>query len=303
MLRRDLLRTTVGAGLGIAMGSRLAMPSVARAQAANTLRFVPQADAAILDPTITTGLVNRNHGFLIFDTLYGIDLNGKTQPQMVAGHTVEDDGKLWTMTLRDGLRFHDDTPVLARDVIASLKRWASRDAFGNSLFATVDEISAPNDKTVRWRLKRPFPMLPEALGKVGAIVAFIMPERLASGDSAIAVKEIIGSGPFKFRRDLLVPGSLLVYDKFAGYVPNPNGPTSLLAGPKVANFDRVEWRVVPDGATAGAALQRGEVDWWDQPIFDLLPQLKKDPNLNIEVTGSVWQRCRPTVQPYAAAVR
>jgi peptide/nickel transport system substrate-binding protein len=283
MRRRDLIRNSVGAGVGVALGGGLATPHVARAQTTNTLRFIPQADAAILDPTITTGLVNRNHGFLIFDTLYGIDLSGKTQPQMVAGHKVEDDGKLWTMTLRDGLRFHDDTPVLARDVIASLKRWASRDAFGNSLFAAVDEISAPDDKTVRWRLKRPFPMLPEALGKVGAIVAFIMPERLASGDSAIAVKELVGSGPFKFRRDQLVPGALLVYEKFAGYVPNPTGPTSLLAGPKVANFDRVEWRVVPDGATAGAALQRGEVDWWDQPIFDLLPQLRRDKNLTVDV--------------------
>ena len=113
MHRRDLLRTTVGAGLGATFGRALA-PSIARAQpaAASTLRFIPQADAAILDPTITTGLVNRNHGFLVFDTLYGIDLDGNTQPQMVAGHTVEDDGKLWTMTLRDGLRFHDNTPVL-----------------------------------------------------------------------------------------------------------------------------------------------------------------------------------------------
>ena len=283
MQRRDLLRMTMGAGVGGALGGRLAMPSIARAQAVKPLRFIPQADAAILDPTITTGLVNRNHGFLVFDTLYGIDLNGQTQPQMIAGHTVEDDGKLWTMTLRDGLRFHDSTPVLARDVIASLKRWASRDAFGNSLFAAVDEIAAPNDKTVRWRLKRPFPMLPEALGKVGAIVAFIMPERLASGDSAIAVKELVGSGPFRFRADQHVPGSLLVYEKFAAYVPNPTGPTSLLAGPKEVHFDRVEWQVVPDGATAGAALQRGEVDWWDQPIFDLLPQLKADPKIKIEV--------------------
>ncbi len=283
MYRRDLLRTTMGAGLGATLGGRLAMPRIARAQAASTLRFIPQADAAILDPTITTGLVNRNHGFLVFDTLYGIDLSGKTQPQMMAGHTVENDGKLWTMTLREGLRFHDNTPVLARDVIASLKRWASRDAFGNSLFASVDEISAPDDKTLRWQLKRPFPMLPEALGKVGAIVAFIMPERLAAGDSALAVKELVGSGPFRFRADQHVPGSLLVYEKFAGYNPNPTGPTSLLAGPKVAHFDRVEWQVVPDGATAGAALQRGEVDWWDQPIFDLLPQLKTDPKIKVDV--------------------
>jgi peptide/nickel transport system substrate-binding protein len=283
MHRRDLLRTTLGAGAAGAIGSALTMPHIARAQATTPLRFVPQADVAILDPTITTGLVNRNHGFVVFDTLYGIDLDGKTQPQMVAGHTVEDDGKLWTMTLRDGLMFHDSQPVRARDVVASLRRWGSRDAFGASLFGVTDEITAVDDKTVRWRLKHAFPMLPEALGKVGAIVAFIMPERIASGDSSQPVKEIIGSGPFRFRADQHVPGSLLAYEKFAGYVPRPDGTPSLLAGPKVAHFDRVEWHVIPDAATAAAALQRGEIDWWDQPIFDLLPTLRADRSLTVEV--------------------
>src|ERR1700733_4730817 len=150
MRRRDLLRSTLGAGLGAAFGGTLAVPQIASAQVAKTLRFVPQADAAILDPMITTGLVNRNHGFLVFDTLYGVDEKLDPKPQMVAGHVVEDGGKIWVMTLRDGLKFHDGEPVRGRDVVASLKRWASRDAFGNSLFTLVDELSAPDDKTVRW---------------------------------------------------------------------------------------------------------------------------------------------------------
>ncbi|HWK45526.1 MAG TPA: ABC transporter substrate-binding protein [Stellaceae bacterium] len=285
MHRRDLLRSTLGAGVGAVLGSSLAAPMISRAQstAERTLRFVPQADAAILDPIITTGLVNRNHGFLVFDTLYGVDEAGKMQPQMLAGHTVENDGKLWTMTLREGLKFHDNEPVRARDVVASLRRWASRDAFGNSLMLVVDELSAPDDRTLLWRLKRPFPMLPDALGKVGAIVAFIMPERLAMTDSTHPVKEIIGSGPFRFRADQYAPGSRLVYEKFAGYAPRAEGVPSLLAGPKVAYFDRVEWQVIPDPATAAAALQRNEIDWWDQPIFDLLPTLRRNQNLKVEV--------------------
>jgi len=283
MLRRDLLRNTLGAGVAGGMAATLSRPHIARAQATMPLRFVPQADVAMLDPTMTTGLVNRNHGFLIYDTLYGVDLDGKMQPQMLAGHTVEDDGKLWTMKLRDGLRFHDNQPVRAQDVVASLKRWAARDAFGNSLFAVTDECLAADDKTVRWRLKHPFPMLPSALGKVGAIVAFIMPERLVSGDSSLPVKEIIGSGPFRFRADQQVAGSLLVYEKFSGYAPRPDGTPSLLAGPKIAHFDRVEWHVIPDAATAAAALQRNEVDWWDQPIFDLLPTLRSNKDLTLDV--------------------
>ncbi|WNJ91539.1 ABC transporter substrate-binding protein [Bosea sp. 685] len=283
MRRRDLLRSTLGAGFSAALGYSLATPSIARAQAARTLRFVPQADAAILDPMITTGLVNRNHGFLVFDTLYGVNEQLQPQPQMVAGHVVEDDGKTWVMTLREGLKFHDNEPVRARDVVASLRRWASRDAFGNSLFNVVDEISAPDDRTVRWRLKKPFPMLPEALGKVGAIVAFIMPERLALTDSAMPVKELVGSGPFRFQADQHVPGARLVYSRFENYVPRPDGASSLLAGPKLAHFDRVEWQVIPDAATAAAALQQGEVDWWDQPIVDLLPTLRNNKALKVEL--------------------
>ncbi|MBV8841088.1 MAG: ABC transporter substrate-binding protein [Alphaproteobacteria bacterium] len=287
MRRRDVLASGLAAGVGAALGSPLALPRIARAQGAKPLRFVPQADAAILDPMITTGLVNRNHGFLVFDTLYGVDASGQPQPQMVAGHVVEDGGKTWVMTLRDGLKFHDAEPVRGRDVVASLKRWASRDAFGSSLFNSVDEVAAPDDRTVRWRLKAPFPLLPEALGKVGAIIAFIMPERLAQTDSNTPVKELIGSGPFRFKADEHVPGARLVYQRHQGYVPRPDGTTSLLAGPKIAHFERVEWQIMPDPATAAAALQRGEIDWWDQPIVDLVGTLRARKDLTVELLDTI----------------
>ncbi len=296
MHRRDLLCSTLGAGVG------LALPGVARAQASRTLRFVPQAAPGILDPVITTGLVNRNHGFLVFDTLYGVDEALRAQPQMVEGHAVEDDGKTWGMTLRPELKFHDNEPVRARDVVASLRRWASRDTFGGSLFSIVDELAAPDDRTVRWRLKHPFPRLPEALGKVGSIVAFIMPERLAATSSAVPVPELVGSGPFRFLADQYLPGGSMVYERFEGYAPRPGGTPSLIAGPKRVHFDRVEWQIIPDPATAAAALQEGEIDWWDQPLFDLLPMLRRDRDLAIEVLdrfGSVGVlRFNHTLPPF-----
>ena len=278
-------RRTILAGLA---GS-LASPGLLRAQQPRTLRFVPQADPAILDPIITTGLVTRNHGFLIFDTLYGVDERFRPQPQMVEGHTIANDGLSWTMKLREGLRFHDDTPVLARDVVASLRRWAARDTFGTSLFAVVDEVAATDDRTIAWRLKRPFALLPDCLGKVGSLTAVIMPERLAKSDPFVPLKEMVGSGPFRFVQDEYVSGSRVVYAKFAGYVSRPE-PPSLLAGGKPVNFDRIEWQTIPDPATAAAALQRGEVDWVEQPLVDLLPALTADRNVKVGVldpTGAV----------------
>ncbi len=268
----------------------LAAPSIARAQNQRVLRFIPQSDVTALDPVWTSVYVTRNHGYLVFDTLYGQDDALQIQPQMVDGHTTEDGGKLWTLKLRDGLLFHDGTPVLGRDCVASIKRWARRDAFGQTLIGLTDELSAPDDKTIVFRLKAPFPFLPEALGKVGINMLPIMPERLANTDAFKQVTEMVGSGPFRFVANERVVGSRVVYERFDKYQPRPTGVASCTAGPKVVHFDRVEWNVIPDVATAAAAMQRGEADWWEQPSFDLLPVMQREPDLKtfvVEVTGNI----------------
>ena len=235
----------------------LAAPAIARAAGASTLRFVPYTDLAIIDPMVTTGLVTRTHALLVFDTLYGLDENIVPQPQMVAGHVVEDGGKTWRLTLRPGLWFHDNTPVLARDVVASLNRWMSRDAFGGALLAVTDELSAPSDTVVQFRLKQKFPFLPAALARTTGFVPGIMPARLAATPAIQPVPELIGSGPFKWVPGERVAGSLAVYSKFDRYVPRPDGVARFTAGPRAAYFDRVEWHTLPDAATAGAALRGG----------------------------------------------
>src|SRR5271157_6130910 len=165
-----------------AAAATLAAPAVVRAEAARVLKFIPQADLAVLDPLWTTAYVTRNHGMMVFDQLYAVDETFSPQPQMAAGHVVEDDGKTWRITLRDGLMFHDGSKVLARDCVASIKRWGARDAFGGTLIAASDEISAPDDKTIVFRLKAPFPLLPDALAKTPPSMCPIMPERLATTD-------------------------------------------------------------------------------------------------------------------------
>jgi peptide/nickel transport system substrate-binding protein len=277
MRRRDLLKTAAATSMA------LALPNIGRAASASTLTFIPQADLAVLDPVWTSAYVTRNHGFLVFDTLYGIDSNYRAQPQMVAGHVVEADGLKWTLTLRDGLKFHDDTPVLARDCVASIKRWGARDAFGQALLAASDEIAAPDDTHIVFRLKHRFPLLPDALAKVASNMLPIMPERLAKTDPFTQVSEMVGSGPFRFRADERVPGARVVYERFAGYVPRDGGEVSWTAGPKRAHFDRVEWTVIPDAATASGAMQSGEADWLEQPSYDLLPLIRRNAKLRVDL--------------------
>ncbi|MDB5381510.1 MAG: extracellular solute-binding protein family 5, partial [Rhodospirillales bacterium] len=274
MQRRTLMK---------AAASTLAAPATLRAQSATTLRFTPQQDLVTLDPVTTTAYVSRNHGYMVFDTLYGMDGSFQATPQMVDGHTIEDDGKLWNLTLRDGLRWHDGERVLARDCVASIRRWAQRDPFGTTLMETTDELSAPDDKTIRFRLKRPFPLLPLALGKASVPVCAMMPERLANTDPFRQVPEMIGSGPFRFKADERVPGARVVYTKLDGYVPRRDGVLSWTSGPKVVHFDRVEWTVMPDSATATNALIAGEQDWQEYAYHDLLAPLRRSRNVQVRL--------------------
>ena len=275
--RRALVASSLAAPL-----APLAGPALAQGTAARTLRFVPQTDVTVLDPLWSTAFVSRNHAYLVYDTLYGTDSDFNPQPQMAEGHVVEDGGRTWTITLRDGLRFHDGEPVRAADCVASLRRWGARDPFGQALLAATDELAALDDRRFRFRLKKPFPLLAHALAKTTVTVPFIMPERLARTDAGTQVTEMVGSGPYRFVANERVAGSRTVYARFDGYRPREGGTPSFTAGPKVAQLDRVEWVVMPDAATAAAALQAGEVDWWEQVVTDLVPTLRR--NRNVEVS-------------------
>ena len=260
----------------------LAMPSIARAAGQSVLTAVPQADLASLDPCWTTAYQTRDHGFLVYDTLFGLDGAFRPRPQMAEGAATDDGGKTWRITLRDGLAFHDGSKVLARDAAASVKRWGARDGFGQALMAATDDISATDDKTLVFRLKRPFPLLPDALGKTPPMMCPIMPQRLAETDPAKQITEVVGSGPYKFKADERVPGSRVVWERNTAYQPRASGTAEGTAGPKVAHFDRIEWRIMPDPATVAAAMQRGEIDWWLTPDADLLPLLRKQAGLRVE---------------------
>ena len=260
-----------------ASAASLALPAVAQAENKRVLRFIPQSDLAILDPVWTTAYVTRNHSYMVYDTLFGQagQKDGfKATPQMLAGYTVENDGKTWKLTLRDGLVFHSGEKVLARDCAASIKRWGARDAFGQALMTRTDEVSAADDKTIVIRLKQPFTLLPDAMCHGASNMCAMMPQHIAESDPFKAFTEVVGSGPFRFKADERVQGSLFVYERFEGYRPRESGEVSFTSGPKVVHFDRVEWHVQPDPATKAAALQAGEMDWWENPTADLLPLLR-----------------------------
>jgi peptide/nickel transport system substrate-binding protein len=254
-----------------ALALAVATPAMAQQK---TLKFIPQADLRILDPVWTTQYIVRNHGYLIYDTLFAQTDRFEVKPQMVDTYETSADGKLYTFKLRDGLRWHDGAPVTSKDVVPSLERWGKKDSLGILIMTKVDAIKAVDDKTFTIALKEPFPLLLDGLSKVSSNVPFIMPERVAKTDANEQLKETIGSGPFKFVKDEWVPGSKAVYVKNTDYVPRKE-PANWATGGKVVSIDRLEWVIIPDTATAAAALEKGEVDWWENPPSDFWDRLSK----------------------------
>ena len=273
MKRRSLL---------VAGAATLALPSIGRAQASRTLRFVPQANLASLDAIAGTQYVVRNASLLVWDTLFGVNSDLEPKPQMVEAWENTDGGLTWTFRLRPGLKFHDGAPVLARDVIASLDRWMVRDTMGQRIKALQQEMVAVDDRTVRLKLSKPFPKMLFALGKNNAPVAEIMPERIAKTDPFTLISEFVGSGPMKFKRDEWNPGSKAVFELNRDYQPRSE-PASWLSGGKQMHFDRIEWLILPDDATKAAALQNNEIDWWENPVPDLVPLLKRNKNITVDI--------------------
>jgi len=255
------------------------------AQAPKTLRFVPHADLKILDPTFTTAYISRNFGYMVYDTLFAQDAKGQPKPQMVDKWTTSKDGKEWTFTLRPGLKFSDGSAVTAADAVASLQRWATRDTFGTAMKAFGAEWSAVDAHTFKLSLKEPFGMVLDALAKPSGFPPVVMPERLAKMPTTSPISEVLGSGPFVFKRDEWVPGSKIVFVKNPLYVPR-NEPASGMAGSKKTSFDRVEWLYLPDANSSVAALKKGEVDYIEQVPPDYVTPLRTDPNVKLYASSA-----------------
>ena len=274
------------AAAAIAAGAFVATPAALAQE--KVLRAVMHADVRTLDPFWTTQTIAGIHGMIVYDTLFGNDEDGRAHPQMVGRHTVSEDRKTYEFTLRDGLRFHDGSPVATKDVVASLRRWAARDPVGQRLFSFTDKLEAIDDKSFRLVLKEPYSMVLELLGKSGTSVPIIMREKEALTDPNTQITEAVGSGPFKFAKEQWVPGSKTVYLKNADYVPRPgNEPPSSFAGSKVPKVDRLELVWIADPQTAMSALVNGEIDFYEAPSIDFLPILSKARGVKLMKTGKI----------------
>lgn len=275
----------MGASACALLAATLALPAAAQ----NVLYYTPQANIGALDPVVNTSSVTHQHSYMIYDTLFARDADFLPQPQMVDSYELSEDGRVYTMTLRDGLMFHDGTPVTATDAVASIRRWSQRDTNGRALNAQGMELEVVDDKTFTLTLDAPYGATLESLAKSSASGLFVFREQEALTDPATPITETIGSGPFTFVEEEFVPGDSFVYDRNDDYVPRDE-PASGYAGGKVVNVDRVVFRIITDSNTAVSALQAGEIDFYETPPLDLLPLLEANPDIVTEIhnpTGAI----------------
>jgi peptide/nickel transport system substrate-binding protein len=246
----DFRKSAAALAVAMSVGGMFATPVPAAAQ--TTLKAVMNSDLKILDPIWTTAYVQRGFGYMVWDTLFSVDDKFAVKPQMVDKWSVSDDKLTWTFTLRDGLVWSDGKPVTSEDCIASIKRWGARDSMGQKMMASVAGFEAVDAKTFKMKMKEPYGLVLESLGKPSSNVLFIMPKKTADTDpmQQIKIEDVIGSGPFIFVA-------------------------------KVVKVDRVEWIWIPDAQTQVSALQNGEIDMIESPAMDLLPLIAKDKNLKL----------------------
>jgi peptide/nickel transport system substrate-binding protein len=254
----------------------LALPAAAQ----QTLKIVMHSDLKVLDPIWASAQISRTHGYMVYDTLFGLDDQLVPKPQMVGDWNVDAAGLVYTFVLRDGLAWHDGQPVTAEDCIASLKRWGSRDVMGIKLMYYMKELSAPDARTIRMELKQPYGLVLDSLAKPAGIVPFMMPKRVADSPATQQLKDPTGSGPFIFKSDEWRPGDRVVYVKNPEYVPRPE-PAQNFAGGKVAKLDRVEWVSINEPQTAISALRRDEVDAVESVAHDLLPLVENKKGVTV----------------------
>src|SRR6195256_3129472 len=266
----------------VALWVGLATPSF---PAGKTITAVMHSHLRTIDPGFTTSSTTRDHGYMVYDTLLATDSSFKIQPQM-ADWKVSDDKLTYTFTLRDGLKWHDGAPVTAEDCVASLKRWGRNDSMGQKLMDFTASIEASDAKTITLKLKEPYGLVLESIGKPSSYTPFMMPKRLAETPAGQQIKEQIGSGPFKFVQAEFQPGVKAVYEKNTDYVPRKE-PASWTSGGKVVKVDRVEWITMADAQTAVNGLQSGDIDFMENPPFDLLPALTANKDLKIETLNKL----------------
>lgn len=212
-----------------------------------------------LDPHVTSAQTTLNIAHLIYEQLFTRDDDNKPIGDLASGYEVSEDGKTYTITLRQGVKFHDGSDFTSADAKASLERYKKMGG-DKAVLDPVQSIEAVDDHTLRLTMDKPVPPFIEQISFTGSMLAIMPEEEATKADGSIAP---IGTGPFMYVE--MVPDDHILLRRFEDYAVNSNfdGPAGF-GGQKVAYFDTVKIRFIPEAGARTAALEAGEVHVVDQ---------------------------------------
>ena len=240
-----------------------------------TVRFIPNGGISGPDP-IRGGALSLTTAYSIHDWLIAWDIDGNLQPQMLDQWRIEDDGKLITLTLRDGLLFHNLEPVTPADIIQSIHRWRSKAVFGTFFNESLVSLTAPDDRTIVAEFTEPSGVFLQGLGDPSSPSPIMVPEYLAKTPKEDLMPENIGAGVYKMIS--FDEGNKMVWEGFRDYNPRSE-PASFRAGGKHGYLDTIEGVEVPETQTRVAALVTGQVDFLDIIPPDFVGEIERNPEL------------------------
>ena len=297
MNRRDLVQRSAALGAGAAAAGML--HGAPRAMAARRqeeegvrggiLRVGTIGEPATLDEHTTTTFTAELM-YPVYETLFTYDAEYNAVPELVDTHTVSEDGLTHTMTIRQGITFHNGEPLTAADVHASVSRWAEISGVGQNLFEAVDEFVEVDEMTVEFRLNRPYGTILIALAH-NTQACTIHPKSImeAAGTTPFTDDSmVVGTGPYRFvdrQADAYIR-----LERFDGYVSREE-PTNGYAGAKHAWGDQIEYIPVPDVAARVAGLQAGDYHYAMQIPNDQYELLSSTPGIVAEIKDFTIFEC------------
>jgi peptide/nickel transport system substrate-binding protein len=296
--RRSVLRAGAAAGAGLAAvgaittgraapgtsgRSHAAAPSAqaAEGQRGGRLRVAATGQPAGLDMHLTNQRTITMIGWQMFEALFTFDRDYQTVPMLAQGHEVSPDGLTVTITLRQGVPFHDGSEMVAADVIASYNRWAPVSSLGLAIAPFLESVTEADPYTVVFNLNTPLVALPSMLARQAQGLS-IHPKSVidAAGSNPFTDAQYIGTGPYQFVERQADRFTLM--KRFEGYVGVESEPSGY-AGRKAAYLDEIEFVPVPDEAARVAGLQSGEFHYLEEIIPDQIEVLGDNPDVNIQI--------------------
>lgn len=237
----------------------LSVNAAAHAQSqGGTIDVATIGEPPTLDPMASTadlvGIITQH----IFETLYTFDAKWGATPLLAAAlPTISEDGKIYTIPLRTGTKFHDGSVMSSADVVASLDRWMRLATRGKQAAEVITSVEATDDATVTITLSEPYAPLVALLSFTNA-AAIIIPAANAAQDP---LESFIGTGPYKLQER--VPDQyiqLVRFDDYQSLEGEPNG----YGGARKQYLDEIRFIPVPDPSTRVGVAMAGQYDYVDQ---------------------------------------